>query len=201
MDKKIFIPRRVYLTQWYPYGVPFESLSLLYPPRWTFLGFNLLAVSAHFWPPRFFIPRRVYLTQWYPYGVPFESLSLLYPPRWTFLGFNLQAVSAHFWPPRFFILRSAFYIPTPHKYTPWLRNRWVIIFTAHPPPSFGTNHQYYTSILKTFILSKYLDIFNSFAFYCMYVAFFYFRPKWILPYYIIFFRDFWIKSKVFIFSQ
>ena len=23
------VPRRVYLTQWYPYGVPFESLSLL----------------------------------------------------------------------------------------------------------------------------------------------------------------------------
>ena len=27
------VPRRVYLTQWYPYGVPFESLSLLNPPR------------------------------------------------------------------------------------------------------------------------------------------------------------------------
>ena len=52
---RFFIPRRVYLTQWYPYGVPFESLSLLYPPRWTFLGFNLQTVSAHFWPPRFFI--------------------------------------------------------------------------------------------------------------------------------------------------
>ena len=31
----------------------FASLSLLYPSRWTFLGFNLRVVSAHFWRPWF----------------------------------------------------------------------------------------------------------------------------------------------------
>ena len=29
---RFFIPRRWYLTQWYPYGVPFQSLSVLFLP-------------------------------------------------------------------------------------------------------------------------------------------------------------------------
>ena len=49
------------------------------------------------------------------------------------------------------------------------------MFITPPPPSYATNHPYYTSVLKTFILSKILGKFDYFAFYGMYVAFYYFR--------------------------
>ena len=64
------------------------------------------------------------------------------------------------------------------------------------PPRYGTNHHIYTCVLKTFTVSKILEQFNSFAFYSMYVAFFYFRLNSILPEYITFFRYFWTKTKV-----
>ena len=37
---------------WGPIWVSFFFISY---PKWSFLTFNLQAVSAHFWPPRFFI--------------------------------------------------------------------------------------------------------------------------------------------------
>ena len=38
---RLFIPRRVYLTRWYPYGVPFESFAILYPPQVNFFWLKL----------------------------------------------------------------------------------------------------------------------------------------------------------------
>ena len=38
-----------------PYGVPFESLSVLYPPRRSFLISFFEPVIVLFWPPDFFI--------------------------------------------------------------------------------------------------------------------------------------------------
>ena len=43
-----FIPRTVDLTQWYPYGVPFESLSFLYPPWLNFFGFQFTVIICSF---------------------------------------------------------------------------------------------------------------------------------------------------------
>ena len=89
------------------------SLFLFYiPPRWTFLGFNLQAVSAHFWPQYFLIPRRWTLV--FPYGVTIWSLSALLWRWWwyrkSFLDFILGAVSALFWPLFFLIVTDGWWV-------------------------------------------------------------------------------------------
>ena len=54
------------------WGPPFISFCFISVPSRCFVDFNLLAVSAHFWPLYFFIPRRWTILWWSPMGSPFD---------------------------------------------------------------------------------------------------------------------------------
>ena len=73
-DLFLFYPPEVGATVMLPYGVPFESLSLLYLTLSEVFSPSICTKYLLIFDPAIFYPPEVGATVMPPYGVPFESL-------------------------------------------------------------------------------------------------------------------------------